>query len=124
MKVKKVTKGPFTIAVNETDPIVLSVTIGNAQIGGSVVRIGSKQIAKGEIHDLLLGSGAELIGEELTIITNVLDVNPASNKISITHFFFNGTPPVFSYPFPGEDMDVDDNGDVLSLTATYTFIKK
>lgn len=124
MKVKKVKQGPFTIEVNEQDPTVLSVTIGNAQIGGSVVRIDGTQIVKGAIHNFVLGAGADLIGKQVTVITNVLDVNPASNKISITHFFFNGTPPVFSYPFPGEDLEVDADGDVLSLTATYTFKKK
>lgn len=124
MKVKKVKKGPFTIEVNEQDPIVLSVTIGNAQIGGNVVRVGSTQIAKGAIQNLVLGTGADLIGKELTVISNVLDVNPSSNKIAITHFYFNGTPPVFPYPFPGEDLEVDADGDVLSLTATYTFKKK
>ena len=125
MEVKSVDPGSFVIAVNEPDHIVLSVTIGNAQIGGNVVLLDNKQIGKGEIKHFDLGLGGDLIGKTLTLITNVLDVNPDSNKISITHFFFNGNPPVFSYPpLVENEMEVDNNGDVLSLNATYQFVKK
>jgi hypothetical protein len=125
MEVKPVNQGPFAIAVNGSDHIVLSVTIGNAQIGGNVVLLDDIQIAKGEIKHFDLGLGSDLIGKTLTIFTNVLDVNPDSNRISITHFFFNGNPPVFSYPpLAKNEMEVDNNGDVLSLTAIYQFVKQ
>jgi hypothetical protein len=124
MEVKPVNQGPFDIAINESDHIVLSVTIGNAQIGGNVVLINNKQIGKGEIKHFDLGLGSDLIGDTLTIFTNVLDVNPGSNRISITHFFFNGNPTVFSFPpLAKKEMEVDNDGDVLSLNATYQFVK-
>lgn len=125
MQVKRINQGPFNVDVAESDHIVLSVTIGNAQIGGSVVRLNEQQIGKGEIKDFDIGIGSNLIGKMLTVITNVLDVNPATNKVSITHFIFNGNPPVFSYPpIADGQMDVNNDGDVLSLTATYIFSKK
>jgi hypothetical protein len=52
----------------------------------------------------------------------VLDVNPSSNRISITHYFQNGTPTVFQYPEPGDDPGVDKDGDIYSLVAKYKFI--
>ncbi|MFY0255467.1 hypothetical protein ACDQ55_16095 [Chitinophaga sp. 30R24] len=124
MKVKKQKKGPFTILVNETDNILLTVTIGNAQIGGNIVLLEDTQLFKGEVKNGNLGIGGDLVGKKLTVTTNVLDVNPDSNKVSITHFFYNGQPPVFSYPAVGEEMEVDNDGDIYSLTATYVFNKK
>jgi hypothetical protein len=125
MKIKKVKQGPFDIGVREDDNIVLSVTIGNAQIGGNLVKLGTEQLQKGEIKNLDLGQGKDLVGKKLTVVTNVLDVNPSSNKVSVTHLFINGTPTVFNYPpLAFNDMEVDEDGDILSLTATYSFSKK
>lgn len=121
MKVKKITKGPFNISVPADAQVALTSGIGNAQIGGNVLKDGTTIITKGEIKNKSLGTGAELDGRTLKLITNVLDVNPDSNKISITHFFYNGQPAVFEYPQKDDPAGVDTDGDVYSLTVTYKF---
>ena len=116
MNIKKVTRPQVTLTADANSTVVLSVTIGNGQIGGNVVSLNGTQLAKGTISNLSLGTGASLSGKTLTVVTNVLDVNPATNKIAITHFFYNAEPAVQT-----QNDTVDDDGDVYSLTATYLF---
>lgn len=122
MAIKKIKKGPTSITVQATDDIVLTVTIGNAQAGGNVVDLDGQRLGKGRIENLHLGKGADIRGKNLVITTNVLDINPSSNRISITHFFLGGKPSVFSYPEKGDDPGVDNDGDIYSLTARYKFV--
>jgi hypothetical protein len=99
-------------------PVILTVTIGNAQIGGNVVRWkGSQQIlAKGNIENVSLGNGANIRGRVLRITTNVLDVNPSTNGVVINHYFHNAQPALF--PFSGV---VDHESDIYQLIADYLF---
>ncbi len=116
MNIKNVTRPQVNLKANAGSTVVLSITIGNGQIGGNVVSLNGQPLAKGTISNLSLGLGSALAGKVLTIVTNVLDVNPATNKIAITHFFYNAEPAVQT------QLDtVDEDGDVYSLTATYQF---
>ena len=117
MAVKQVQKDPSNVTVKDTDQLSLTVTIGNAQIGGNLVLLDGIQAGKGDITGLPLGNGSSLKGKTLKVITNVLDVNPNTNKVSITHIFTNGTPPDYV-----NNDSVDNDGDIYSLTAQYNFI--
>jgi hypothetical protein len=118
MAVKKVIKTDISVKVNLDTPILLTITIGNAQIGGNVVRWKNSQtiLAKGEIKNLNLGLGVDIRGKTLKVTTNVLDVNEATNGIVINHYFYNGSPSLFTY----EDR-VEKDGDILQLITEYTF---
>ena len=118
MAVKKITKTDISVKVNLETPILLTVTIGNAQIGGSVARWKNNQniLAKGEIKNLNLGLGFDIKGKTLKITTNVLDVNEVTNGIVINHYFYNGTPALYTC----EDK-VEKDGDILQLITEYTF---
>jgi len=103
------------------DPAVdafISITIGNTQIGGSIVRFKgeTEPIDKGRIRNVLIGNGNTLTGKTLEVITNVLDSNKATNKISIAHKFPGCTPAAFLYTD-----EVDANKDIFSLITTYVF---
>lgn len=118
MAVKKVTKTDIPVKVNLETPILLTVTIGNAQIGGNVVRWKNNPniLAKGEIKNLRLGMGMDIKGKTLKVTTNVLDVNEATNGIVINHYFHNCTPPLFTYVDK-----VEKDGDIYQLITEYTF---
>lgn len=118
MAVKKVTKTDISVKVNLETTVFLTVTIGNAQIGGNVVRWKNNPnvLAKGEIKNLKLGLGIDIKGKILKVTTNVLDVNAVSNGIVIVHYFHNGNPAPFTY-----DDRVEKDGDILQLITEYTF---
>jgi len=98
--------------------VLLTVTIGNAQIGGNVVRFKDAPVllAKGEITRLVIGNGSELVGKTLKIVTNILDVNEQTNKIVVTYFVEGCTPLVTVF-----NDTVGNEGDIFSLTVEFTF---
>ncbi len=79
-----------TYQVIPSNQVKLTVLIGDGQKGMPVISIGNKIKAIGEVTQLLLGSGAELIGMELRIRTTVNDVNPKTNHTSITYVLEGG----------------------------------
>jgi hypothetical protein len=68
--------GTYTAGENE---VLLTVSIGDAQVGGSVVLIGSKTIGRNQIDNLTLGDGSGLKGKSVKIKTTFADVNDQSN---------------------------------------------
>jgi hypothetical protein len=98
--------------------VYLTITIGNAQIGGNVVRWkGSPDIlGKGEISNLNLGKGSDAKGKTLEIITNILDVNPSTNGVVATYYFHNVTDPTLTI-----DDTVNNHGDVCSIELDTDF---
>lgn len=119
MPVTKRTEGLKTIKVNPEETTSLTIIIGNAQIGSSTVKIkySSEILGKGEINNLVIGKGKDLSGKILRIATRVLDANPATNKVIITHHFDNGDPADFLY----ED-EIADGHDVFTLLVDYSFV--
>lgn len=78
-----------TIFVSEAYPVTtedvkLQVVIGDAQIGASAVFVDDTLVSKGVVDNLNLGSGAALSGKTLTIRTIVTDVNPETDRASVT----------------------------------------
>ncbi|MCB9065474.1 MAG: hypothetical protein H6551_10080 [Chitinophagales bacterium] len=117
MAVKEVNERNKTIKVDPHSTVYLTITIGNAQIGGGIIKDeNGKTIAKGEIKNELLGTGAQLNGKKYEVITNVLDVNKSTNGIVVTHYFHSEVPSTLTHT--GR---VDDDGDIYSLTTPYTF---
>jgi beta-lactam-binding protein with PASTA domain len=118
MPVAKRTEPTKSIRVKAGDSILLSIIIGNAQIGSSSVKFkyNSTILAKGEINDLLIGTGADIRGKTLRVATRVLDANTATNKVVITHRFDNGTPADSVY----ED-EIPEGQDVFTLLVDYNF---
>ena len=76
--------------IDEQDKIYLSIQIGNGQIGGSKVILEGKQVAKGNLSQpTFIGNSSKLKGKEITIETNVLDVNHFTNMCVITTSILN-----------------------------------
>lgn len=118
MKIKTRKEAINSSVTNQNSDVYLTITIGNAQIGGNVIRWkGSSNIlAKGEISNLNLGKGSTIVGKTLEIFTNILDVNPMTNGVVATYYFHNATAPSVTF-----DDTVNNHGDVFSLELDVTF---
>ncbi len=116
--VKEVPATSVVHPVNPAEDVILTVTIGNAQTGASLVVDGNRNtLAKGDIVKVNLGRGSALQGTTITIFTNVLDVNevdPNNGVVVIDHFtnvrndyFYTDTAP---------------QGGVVTFTKHYSFV--
>jgi hypothetical protein len=106
------TTGTYTVGQNE---VFLTVSIGDAQIGGSIVLIGSKAIGRNQIEKLSLGDGADLKGKSVKIKTTVADVNDQSNRTSVTYKFSGGPNPLNTEV----TSEVDNDGDSMVFNAKF-----
>ncbi len=79
------------ISKGENDEIYLSIKIGNGQIGGNNITSNDTQLCKGNLTEPAhLGKASDLKLNSISAVTNVLDVNSATNKCVITTTFTNG----------------------------------
>lgn len=116
MQVKE-RKEIIDITPEDDREIFLTITVGNAQVGGSTVKfVDSPSIGKGDITNLSLGKGEELHGKVLNVVTNVLDVNEQTNGVVVTWFFSSCQPPAVMLADR-----VDNNGDVFSFDINFRF---
>jgi hypothetical protein len=98
--------------------VSLTVSIGDAQIGGSVVRIGSDIKGTNQIQDLTLGTGPELKGQSVKIKTTVTDINDSSNKTSVTYEFSGGLHPLNTEVIS----EVANDGDSMVFNAKFDMV--
>ena len=121
MKIKERTMPLVTIRLRKTKMVAMTIKIGNAQIGGSILQFegDADPWEKGRIKDVELGKGAALDDRKLQVETNVLDSNTATNKIVIRHIFhYNEGDTIDTITIEDE---VEEHRDILSCTATYLF---
>jgi len=109
-------KESIQVSADADDLVSLTVTIGNAQIGGNLIKEKDKVVAKGEIANLALGTGAELKGRSFNITTNILDVNEQSNGVVATYFFQKKQSTVFTL-----HAKVENDGDIFSFEIELKF---
>jgi hypothetical protein len=100
--------------------VSLSIVIGDAQMGSSVVRRGNEAgevLAIGDVAALPLGPGDALRGGAVYVKSIVTDINDASNFTSITYLVHDGgaTTPV---ELNGA---VDEEGGSVVYRMTITF---
>lgn len=118
MAIKSKTIPPVNLTLSD-QVVYLTSVIGNAQIGGNQVKFknDAKTLAKGDIKGLMVGNAASLRGKTLEIITNILDVNPGTNNIIITHHF-QGCDPANVANSDSVNLD----GDIFSFITSYNFV--
>ncbi len=96
--------------------VTLSVTIGNAQTGSSLVKLDGVEIGSGEkIQDLEIGS--DIIGKTLEVKTTVIDVSDKTNSVTISYLLKGGKDDK-NYNLTDE---VNEEGSVLPFLATFKF---
>lgn len=97
--------------------VSLTVTIGNAQMGASLVRLGAKEIGFGEVKDLVVGKGPAIRGKTLTVKTVVSDVNDKTNLTNVRYSLVGGKVPK-DYDL---EASVDGEGDSIIYRAYFKF---
>ena len=99
-------------------PILLTIVIGDGQIGASKVFLDQTLIAKGAVQHLPVGVPDTLRGHSLSIRTNVLDANPQTKHTSVTYILTGGA-------VVANDtltFDAPHDGDVVPYVAIYTLV--
>jgi len=76
----------FSYAVrNDATSVAATVTIGDGQAGSWAIALGRTVIAKGrQPKRVRIGIGSDLLGKSMTVSTNVRDLNPNTNRLSVT----------------------------------------
>jgi len=93
----------------------LRLIVGDGQIGTSLILLGTRQLASGNITLVSLGDGPDLIGQTLTVKTTVSDVQHATNRTSVTYLFEGG--PALKEVLAKED--VEEDGDLVQYIAKF-----
>jgi hypothetical protein len=75
-----------TYQVRDDSVVTVRITIGEAQGGGWIVAWDAQHvIAKGADPDVVrIGTGSELRGRKLKVITTAVDIRPETNRLSRT----------------------------------------
>jgi hypothetical protein len=98
--------------------VTLTVVVGDGQIGSSIVKLGAKALAQGDIDGVTIGSGPTIKRKPLFVKSVVTDVNDSTNHTSVT------------YQLAGGRLDqefvcagtVEDNGDSIIYRAKFNFV--
>jgi len=99
----------------DSGDILLTIAIGDGQLGSSRVSLDGKRVAKGDaIKNLLLGKGSKLVGKTITIKSVVTDVNDQTNHTSILYSLRGGAAPA-DYELKATVME---EGDSIIYRAT------
>ena len=68
-----------------TGAITLVVTVRDGQLGGTVVRLGVKELALGDVKRVRLGTGATLVGKVLFVKSVVTDAQHKGKPTSVRY---------------------------------------
>jgi len=81
---------PREVNANPSNELFLTVEIGNAQIGGNVLKTSAgKVIVKGVLDKTHIGKYEDLKDKTLKLQTNILDANANTDRCVITTTFIN-----------------------------------
>lgn len=77
----------ITVPADQAEkPATLSVTIGNGNVGGTAIMLDGRLVQASEnIKNFVLGKGKDLRGKEIACTTTVQDMNPNTNRTSVTY---------------------------------------
>ncbi len=101
-----------------TDDVKLTVVIGNAQIGSSIIKLNGTEKGRGTIKNLEMGSGPNIKGRAIKTKSVVTDVNDQTNKTTITYKLSGGKRPQ-EFTSSGT---VDQDGDSIIYRAMFKLI--
>jgi hypothetical protein len=108
----------FDYPVTDGGLITISVTIGNAQLGGTSVDLDTIRVGSGpQILKLPIGAGKDLRGKTVVVRTIAWDVNPQTNNMIVSYEIRGGAAPLDDYL----KLTVDKEGDAGDFTATIRF---
>ncbi|SRR5258705_13096272 len=106
-------------SVKPNTPVMLSITIGEAQDGGSDVRFDGAKIGAGSITLLPVGTaGQDLKLKSVDCMTTVRRINPTTGKTSVTYTLTGG---VLERTFTYDDATLNQVGDRAIYDVSFVF---
>lgn len=102
----------------DTDPVFVTIEIGDGQIGGGQVIVGGKILGQCPVRDLKVGAAAEIRGKRLVVKTLVSDESETTNRTSVRYVLSGGK---VKQPFVSIGT-VDKNGDAIAHLAEFSFV--
>ena len=101
----------------------LTLNIGEGQRGRSLVMLDFTVLPfsmddDGNIASLQVGEGQSLVGKRLRVFSTVSDVNPSTNRTSITYRLNGGAVPLVCTL----DFTVSQPGDKAEFVASFNFV--
>ena len=104
--------------VEDEEQVSLSIVIGDAQIGSSIVFLDDNELGRREIEKLNIGLGKDIKGKKIIIESIVKDINNMTNHTSITYILNGG---MFDQTFYSKGF-VNEKGDLIDYRAIFTLI--
>jgi hypothetical protein len=99
--------------------VYLTVTIGNLNVGGTIVELDGTEICRGEITNKEIGEpGENLLHKFMQCTTTVQDKNPSTN-ITTVNCTLSGGEKTESFTF---SVEVKENGGKAIYSLTFIFI--
>jgi len=102
-----------------TGDVFLTIVVGEAQLGSSVVKLGGKEIGRGEIKELKLGTGSQLAGKKISVKTVVTDTNDKTNHTSVRYALTGGV----AEARHDLSIDVDQEGESVIYRIEIEFVE-
>ena len=110
----KTIKHAFSYKVGSgKNPIHLTVTVGEGQLGSSTVIVGAKLFDTMKFFDQQIGAASEVGGQKLVVVSVVSDTNKSTNRTSISYELSGGAQP-FEHT---AELSVDADGGSVSYLA-------
>lgn len=76
-----------SVKLAQEGTVAVSITIGDGQIGGGVIKMDGKKISVTPVSDFVIGNAIDLKGKTILIKNIVSDENEKSNKTSVRYLF-------------------------------------
>jgi hypothetical protein len=80
-----------TYAVGTAASIRISAVIGDGQLGDSAVWLDTSLLTTGDVNHFDIGSAEQLRGHQLKFRSIASDLNPQTNRTSVSYFLAGGT---------------------------------
>lgn len=71
--------------------VLITIKIGDAQIGSSIVKLDATEKGRGAIKDLKIGNGPSVKGKKIRVKSVVTDVSDKTDRTSITYVLKGGS---------------------------------
>jgi hypothetical protein len=82
----RITQPPINCSVQDNDQVFLTVTIGDGATGSSFIskNVDGRSIL-GPITNFFVGSGKDIRGKNMVIVSTMPNVNPVANFVSVNY---------------------------------------
>lgn len=104
--------------IKPSSPVYLTVTIGNENVGGSIVKLMKKEICEGEVINQMIGADGENLYDKILHCDTTVEHKNFSTKITTVNYNLSGGEETKDFPFLYK---VKNNGDKVLFLISFVF---